>query len=287
MSARTETVTIGNVLAAHASQFAYSEAADRAEIWDLTYPELLARLAAGESITGDCSSTYEAVCKWAGAPLGPLGYTGTELDDMPHIELADALDGDAIVFGAFPGLHVVWKTGGSAPNPTIDSHGQPGFQQTTLQTMWDSVFPGQPITVLSLKPFLPPTPSGVAKFSGSIDLSTGKWTIKHQPGTAKYAGPSKEFVADIQVQVGAQGGGTWRVKGVPSATNEAPSVDAVQRSGIARFSGTVDLTTGKWMIKGEPGSAKFAGPNKLFVAQIEVQVGSKDGGTWKIKGLPS
>lgn len=158
--ARFQMVTIGNVLAAHASQFAYSEAADRAEIWDLTYPELLARLAAGETIIGDCSSTYEAIRKWAGCiNLPPLGFTGTELDTMPHIEIPAALDGDAFVFGAYPGLHVVWKTGGSPTNPTIDSHGQPGFQQTTLQAMWDTVFPGQPVTALSLAPFLPKPPS--------------------------------------------------------------------------------------------------------------------------------
>jgi hypothetical protein len=167
MSARTETVTIGNVLAAHASQFGYSEAADRAEIWDLTYPELLARLAAGETITGDCSSTWEAVCKDAGAPQGPLGYTGSELDDMPHIALADALQGDGIVFGEWPGLHVVWITSPHPTNPPInaghidpkiDSHGMPGFTQTDLNTMWNTVFPGQPITVLSLAPFLPKPP---------------------------------------------------------------------------------------------------------------------------------
>jgi hypothetical protein len=158
-TARQEMVTIGNVYAAHAPQFNYSEAADRVEIWDLTYPELLARLAAGESITGDCSSTYEATRKFAGCiNLPPLGYTGSELDTMPHIAIEATLDGDAFVFGAYPGLHVVWKTGGSPTNPTIDSHGQPGFQQTTLQAMWDSVFPGQPVTALSLAPFLPKPP---------------------------------------------------------------------------------------------------------------------------------
>jgi hypothetical protein len=156
---RTNTVIIGNVFEAYAAQFLYSEAADRAEIWDLTWPELCARLMQGETITGDCSSTYESTRKDAGCiNLPPLGFTGTELDTMSHIEIPATLDGDAFVFGAYPGLHIVWKTGGSATNPTIDSHGQPGFQQTTLQAMWDSVFPGQPVTALSLAPFLPKPP---------------------------------------------------------------------------------------------------------------------------------
>lgn len=169
MSARSETVMIGNVLAAHASQFAYSEdPVARAEIWNLTFAELLARLAAGETITGDCSSTYETVRRDAGCiNLPPLGFTGTELDTMPHITLAEALPGDAIVFGAYPGKHVVWITSSHPTNPTInsghldpkiDSHGMPGFQQTDLNTMWNAAFAGQPITVLSLAPFLPKPP---------------------------------------------------------------------------------------------------------------------------------
>jgi hypothetical protein len=161
-------VTIGNLLAAHATQFAYSEEADRAEIFDLTYPELVGRLKAGETITGDCSSTYEATRKDAACiHLPPLGYTGSELETMPHITLAEADIGDAIVFGAYPGRHVVWITSPHPTNPSvnsghldpkIDSHGMPGFQETDLTSMWNSVFAGDPITVLSLAPFLPKPP---------------------------------------------------------------------------------------------------------------------------------
>lgn len=152
-------VAIGNVLAAHASLMNYSEAADRSEMWNLTWAQAQARLAAGEPLTADCSGCAEAVAKWSGAPIGPLGYTSTELQVMPHITVAEALPGDFIVFGAAPGLHVVWVTEAHPTNPKIDSHGRPGFDQGTLQQMWQGGFPGQPITVLSLAPFLPKPPA--------------------------------------------------------------------------------------------------------------------------------
>lgn len=173
-------VSIGNTLAAHASLLDYTEGADRMMGEKLTWPEVLALLAKGGRLTGDCASFYTEVCEWAGCSdpnrlnFDGYGYTGTLLNSMPHITLAEALNGDAIVFGAWPGLHVVWKTGGTATNPTIDGHGEPGFTQDTLQELWDSVFPGQPITVLSLAPFLPkvppppPDPHGYLRFDPTV-----------------------------------------------------------------------------------------------------------------------
>jgi hypothetical protein len=152
---RTNMVTIGNLYDAHANQFIYSEEADRAEIFDLTLAELEERLEADEDIVGDCASTAEATAKDAGCPLGPLGYTGTELERMPHITLAEALIGDFIVFGAPPGLHVVWISQLNGDNPKVYGHGRPGFDEQWLQDLWSTTFPGKPITVLSLAPFLP------------------------------------------------------------------------------------------------------------------------------------
>jgi hypothetical protein len=228
--ARTAMVTIGNVYAKHASQFNYSETSTRAEIWDLTHEQMLARLNAGESITGDCSSTYEATRKFAGCiKLPPLGYTGSELETMPHITLAEAEQGDAIVFGPGTGLHVVWitsphptnpKINGGHLDPKIDSHGMPGFQETDLTSMWGSVFSGQPITVLSLAPFLPEVPmpkpikpSGTAHFSGTLDLATGKGTVKGEPGVKVVFGTdASERSLTITVKDGGKGAGAWTVK---------------------------------------------------------------------------
>jgi hypothetical protein len=161
---------VGNLLNAHASQFGYTESSARSQIFDFTYDELVAWLASGKTVYGDCSSTYEACRKMCGCVnLPPLGWTGTELETMPHITLAEADVGDAIVFGYPPGKHVVWVTSPHPTNPSvnsghldpkIDSHGMPGFQETDFESMWNAAFAGQPYTVLSLAPFLPkPTPS--------------------------------------------------------------------------------------------------------------------------------
>jgi len=167
---RNNFVTIGNVYEKHQSQFIYSEGSDRAELFELkTWEAAQVRLDAGEDIIGDCASTWEATREFAGCEgLPPLGWTGTELQDpkMPHIALADALEGDGIVFGEYPGKHVVWVTQSHPTNPKValhwdpetDGHGEPGFTQNTLTNIWDSVFPGLPITVLSIEKYLPADP---------------------------------------------------------------------------------------------------------------------------------
>lgn len=61
-----------------------------------------------------------------------------------------------------------------------------------------------------------PKPSGVVNFSGTLNLSDGQWTIKGEPSKdAHFAGPKKEYSAEIQINAG-DGGGQWRVKGLPA-----------------------------------------------------------------------
>lgn len=58
---------------------------------------------------------------------------------------------------------------------------------------------------------------GTARFSGSIDLPTGKWTIQGEPGSGnvQWGMEAKEFAAEIELSVGP-GGGKWRIKGEPA-----------------------------------------------------------------------
>lgn len=63
--------------------------------------------------TTDCSGFVTLMAKWAGCqdPNGRhydgAGFTGTLLDHCNHIERARARPGDLIVYGAYPGHHVV------------------------------------------------------------------------------------------------------------------------------------------------------------------------------------
>ena len=67
-------------------------------------------------------------------------------------------------------------------------------------------------------PYKPPVvkPSGVARFSGTVDLANGVWTIKGELGTdVHFTGPRKAYSAEVQVDAGT-GGGEWRIKGLPA-----------------------------------------------------------------------
>lgn len=52
--------------------------------------------------------------------------------------------------------------------------------------------------------------SGVAHFQGTLNLKTGKWTITHGGGTAKYGGSKSSKSATIIVTTG-DGGGKWHI----------------------------------------------------------------------------
>ncbi len=64
-------------------------------------------------------------------------------------------------------------------------------------------------------PYVEPHPTGVASALVHVDFDNGTWDIRHLPGTAHYAGPRKEWSAEIQIEAGANGG-QWRIKGLPA-----------------------------------------------------------------------
>jgi hypothetical protein len=79
----------------------------------------------------DCSAFVTLCYAWAGAPdpngldYSGQGFTGTQLDHLEHIALADALPGDPVVFGPGSGEHVVMLIEpGSNHDPMCVSHGQ-------------------------------------------------------------------------------------------------------------------------------------------------------------------
>jgi hypothetical protein len=83
--------------------------------------------------TTDCSGFATIMAQWSGAddPNGNGyngdGYTGTMLGHLQHISKQQSLPGDLVVFGPAPGAHVVVLVqAGSAGDPQVVSHGQPG-----------------------------------------------------------------------------------------------------------------------------------------------------------------
>ena len=74
--------------------------------------------------TTDCSGFVTMMAKWGGAPdpngLGYNGYgfTGTLLDNMPHIDRQHAKRGDLVVYGDGTGEHVVMLLRTSRITPT-------------------------------------------------------------------------------------------------------------------------------------------------------------------------
>jgi len=82
--------------------------------------------------TTDCSGFVTMMAKWGGAPdpngLGYDGYgfTGTLLDNLPHIDRQHAKRGDLVVYGDGTGDHVVMLLQNVAnhPDPTVASHGE-------------------------------------------------------------------------------------------------------------------------------------------------------------------
>lgn len=77
----------------------------------------------------DCSGFVTDLYQWAGAPdpngrgFDGLGYTGTFLTALEHVDAGEIKVGDPIVFGPGGGDHVVVviETG---PDPMVVSHGQ-------------------------------------------------------------------------------------------------------------------------------------------------------------------
>ena len=83
-------------------------------------------------LTTDCSGFVTCIAYAAGVKPDPnaqgyngQGFTGTLLQHLPHITKAQAVAGDFVTFGPFPGEHVVMLLeSGSKPDPLVVSHGQ-------------------------------------------------------------------------------------------------------------------------------------------------------------------
>jgi len=91
-------------------------------------------------LTTDCSG-YATCCAYAAGAADPngqgyngQGYTGTLLQHLPHITKEEAVAGDFVVFGPYPGEHVVvLLQDGKVANPAVASHGmEAGPLKTTL-----------------------------------------------------------------------------------------------------------------------------------------------------------
>lgn len=102
----------------------------------------------------DCSGFVTLCYEWAGAPdpngrgFDGLGYTGTLLQHMKHIQGNLAKIADLCVFGAYPGRHVVVAVGGPHSNPSVISHGKEG--DPVLTTFASERLPGEIVTWLTL-----------------------------------------------------------------------------------------------------------------------------------------
>src|ERR1700733_9073526 len=63
--------------------------------------------------TTDCSGFVTLMAKWSGNPdpngtdFDGQGYSGTMLNNLEHIQLDKTWRGDLVVFGGYPGVHVV------------------------------------------------------------------------------------------------------------------------------------------------------------------------------------
>jgi hypothetical protein len=96
----------------------------------LTESQLRDRLDAGKTITTDCSETVTLMFRLAGLqdPNGlrydGYGYTGDMLEHLEHFtDWGKVHPGTLIVFGDYPGVHVVMVTEPAGSDPLVYSHG--------------------------------------------------------------------------------------------------------------------------------------------------------------------
>jgi hypothetical protein len=170
--ARQAFIPNGQTLKDNASLFDYTEQSPyRAMGEKLTWAQVLAYFKAKRHITGDCSMAYTDQCEWNPHGVSDpnrlnfdgYGFTGTLLESMPILPLAELEIADAIVMGPGTGDHVVYvfdKKGSADPMDWIVwSHGRPGVDLNPLR---DSlIYAGVELRGCSLAPFLPATPAPV------------------------------------------------------------------------------------------------------------------------------
>lgn len=145
-------------------------------------------------LTTDCSGWVTCCYYAAGLPdpngLGYTGqgYTGTLIDHLNHVSLADAHAGDLVVFGARPGVHVVILLEDGTANggdPEVGSHGTEAGPVQTRLAAESAGFAGMPRTVLRGVPaeVAPARPTWeVRDHAGTllaITHSPARWGVRH------------------------------------------------------------------------------------------------------------
>lgn len=103
----------------------------------------------------DCSGFATLAYKDAGGPdpnglgFNGFGFTGTQLQHCRHIAKAEALPGDLVVYGSYPGMHVVLlKEPGSVADPLTYSHGQEAGPLIVRHSAEVSAHGGAPVSFL-------------------------------------------------------------------------------------------------------------------------------------------
>jgi hypothetical protein len=146
-------------------------------------------------IDTDCSG-YVSCCYYcAGAPdpnglkYDGAGFTGTLLTNLPHINKADAKPADLIVFGAYPGIHVVMlKDSGSTSDPLVFSNGSQGDPKVFPLSVFLNEFAGRTVTYLE-GVIPPPVPHWkVLDLEGNVIDTTKhpvRWAMAHPKGFRK------------------------------------------------------------------------------------------------------
>lgn len=123
----------------------------------LTESQLRQRFEAGERITCDCSESVTLICRLAGLrdPNGLRydgeGYTGTMLSHLEHFDdWTKVHEGTLIVFGAYPGEHVVMVTKPNGENPEVYSHGSYSDHAIWSFDTERTYHEGQAVTLLAI-----------------------------------------------------------------------------------------------------------------------------------------
>lgn len=72
---------------------------------------------------------------------------------------------------------------------------------------------------VALSTFFTPSvlpPSGVGKFSGTVNYNTGEWTIKHRHGSVKWRGKPAKWTATVMASVDNGKGVVYTIHGTPT-----------------------------------------------------------------------
>lgn len=123
----------------------------------LTETQLESRLRGGGTITMDCSESVTLLCRLAGLndPNG-LGYdgkgwTGTLLTHLPHFtDWTEVHEGTLIVFGNYPGEHVVMVRTPNGGDPEVYSHGSHAKSAIWSLATERTYHEGQPMILLAI-----------------------------------------------------------------------------------------------------------------------------------------